>query len=81
MTFMLEEKHKNILEKYKNIWDKIKDLIKKDFDSEPIYDNKYLKIKMKPHMGKIKTYLFDDGLAAKITLCKCYSLKHVNSVL
>ena len=35
-----------ILEKYNEIWNKIKNLFKKEFDSEPVYDDKYIKAKI-----------------------------------
>ena len=38
---------KEILKKYSEIWYKIKSLIKKAFNSEPVYNNKNIKIKLK----------------------------------
>ena len=38
-------KHDEILEKYIELWEKVKNSIKKDFDSEPAYNEKYLKAK------------------------------------
>ena len=35
-----------LIEKYNEIWDKIKNLFKKEFDSEPMYNDKYIKTKM-----------------------------------
>ena len=34
------------LEKYNEIWEKVKNSIKKQFDSEPLYNKKYLKVKI-----------------------------------
>ena len=36
---------KEILKKY-GIWNKIKSLFKKELDSEPVYNDKYIKIKI-----------------------------------
>ena len=36
---------KEILRRYSEIWNKIKSLIKKDFNSEPVYNDKYIKIR------------------------------------
>ena len=36
---------KEILKKYNEIWDKIKNLFEKKFDSEPVYNDKYIKAK------------------------------------
>ena len=37
---------KEILEKYNEIWDKIKNLFGENFDSEPVYTDKYIKAKI-----------------------------------
>ena len=37
---------KEILEKYSEIWDEIKHLFGKEFYSEPVYNNKYIKVKI-----------------------------------
>ena len=34
-----------LLEKYNEIWDKVSKVIKKGFDSEPVYNDKYIKTK------------------------------------
>ena len=44
---------KEILKKYSEIWNKIKSLIKKDFNSEPVYNDKYIKIKIKTYNNKV----------------------------
>ena len=44
-----------LLEKYNEIWEKVKNSIKKEFDSEPVYNEKYLKVKIKSYNGKINT--------------------------
>ena len=36
-----------LLEKHNEIWEKVSKNIKKEFDSEPIYNGKYLKTKTK----------------------------------
>ena len=37
---------KEILEKYNEIWDKIKNLFGREFDSEPVYNDKYITAKI-----------------------------------
>ena len=44
---------KKILEKYDNIWNKIKSLFKKEFNSEPVYNDKYIKTKMKIYNTRV----------------------------
>ena len=39
----------DLLEKHNTIWDKVSVEIKKEFDSEPVYNNIFLKAKIKFH--------------------------------
>ena len=48
-------KDDELLEKYNEIWEKVKNFIKKEFDSEPVYNEKYLKAKIKSDNGKMNT--------------------------
>ena len=36
-----------LMKKYNNIWNKVSNSVKKEFDSEPIYNKKFLKTKIK----------------------------------
>ena len=47
----------NYQKKY-NIWEKIKDSIKKELDTELVYNKKYLKGKIKYYDGKLFLYFF-----------------------
>ena len=44
---------KEILEKCCEIWNKIKILIKKEFNSEPMYHDQYIKTKIKIYNDKV----------------------------
>ena len=46
-------KDDELLEIYNAIWEKVKNSIKKEFDSEPVYNQKYLKAKINFHNNKI----------------------------
>ena len=48
-------KNSEVWEKYKDIWDVIKNKLRIKFHSEPIYENKYLKAKVREFDGSIKT--------------------------
>ena len=48
-------KNSEVWEKYKDIWDVIKKKLRIKFHSEPIYENKYLKAKVREFDGSIKT--------------------------
>ena len=45
-----------MLEKYNTIWDKVSTDIKKEFDSEPVYDKKFLNNKVKSHGNKVANF-------------------------
>ena len=53
-------KNDELLEKYIEIWNKVSKVIEKGFDSEPVYNDKYLKTKIKSCEGKINTNFHDD---------------------
>ena len=48
----------NVLDKYNDIWDVIKKKLKIKFHSMPVYDEKYLKTKVREYDGVIKKKLF-----------------------
>ena len=41
--------------KFKEIWEKVTNIIYKEFDTNPIYNKKYIKSKIKVHNKKINT--------------------------
>ena len=45
MSFLIKDNEQ--LEKYNEIWDKVRNTIKKRCYSEPVYNEKYLKTKIK----------------------------------
>ena len=47
MSFKIEDK--SVYSKYTEIWNKIKKSLNTRFRSQPIYDDKYIKIKVKMH--------------------------------
>ena len=58
MSFKIEDGE--VYVKYNSIWNKIKELLGVKFYSEPIYDDSYIKTKVKTFSDMIKT-LFDGG--------------------
>ena len=48
--FLIEDD--DLLEKYNTIWNKVNADIKKEFDSEPVYNKKILKTKIKSYGDK-----------------------------
>ena len=48
-------KNNEVWKKYEKIWDAIKNKLNIKFHSQPIYENKYLKVKVREFDGNIKT--------------------------
>ena len=52
-------KDDELLEKYNEIWGKVKSSIKKEFDSEPVYNEKSTQMStIVKHQQKVSNYLF-----------------------
>ena len=52
-----ETKHVSfLLEKHSEIWDKVSEVMKKVFDSEPAYNEKHLKTKIKSYEVKVNQF-------------------------
>ena len=60
MSFLIKD-HK-LLEKYNEIWEKVEIIIKKEFGSEPLYNEKYLKAKIKSFNGIINTNFHNNKI-------------------
>ena len=54
MYFLTEDDE--LLEQYNTIWDKVSAGIKKEFDSEPVCNKKYLKTKIKSHDDEVTDF-------------------------
>ena len=54
MYFLTEDD--DLLEKYNTIWDKVSADIKKEFDSQSIYNKNYLKTKVKSHGNEVTDF-------------------------
>ena len=54
MYFLIEDN--DLLENYNIIWDKVSADIKKDFDSEPVYNKTFYKTKIKWHGDEVKDF-------------------------
>ena len=60
MSFMVKDD--NVLDKYNKIWSKIKEKLNIKFHSMPVYDETYIKAKVREFDGKIKTNFLDDDV-------------------
>ena len=55
-------KDDELLEKYNEIWENVKNNIEEEFDSQPVYNKKYVKAKIKSYNGKINTDLHNNKI-------------------
>ena len=53
-------KDDDVLEKYNEIWNKIKKALNIELDSMPVYDEKYIKAKVREFNSVIKTNFLSD---------------------
>ena len=60
MYFLIEDDE--LLEKYNTIWDKASADRKKEFASEPVYNKKFMKIKIKSHGDKVRDFFYKEIL-------------------
>ena len=74
------------LARYTTIWGKISDLINKKFDSDPVYNKKYINTKIRSYNNDIKTNFHDidnknNKLPEKNKPYKCMSLISLDSII
>ena len=71
---------KNCEENIMKFWKKLGTLWKKECDSKPVYNEKYLKTKIKSYNGKINTHFLSDKIPKEGTQCICLSVILIDSV-
>ena len=71
---------KEILIKYSEIWDKIKSLIKKEFNGEPVYNDKYIKTKIKIYNNRVYTNFQHNKIPKHNEYCACLSVILLDSI-
>ena len=57
------------LERYNENWEKVKNSLKKEFNSEPVYNKKYLKGKIKSNNGKISKNFGNNKIPKEDSQC------------
>ena len=67
--------------KYNQIWNKIKELLSVKFYSEPIYDDSYIKTKIKTFSDVIKALFSGDEIPKERVEYACIACISVDSVL
>ena len=79
MSFMI--KNNNVLDKYNEIWDKIKNKLNIKFHSKPVYDEKYIKAKVREFSGVIKTNFLGDEVPKENKHYTCIACITIDSVM
>ena len=68
MSFLI--RNDEVWQKYEDIWNIIKNQLNIKFHSEPIYENKYLKAKVREFDDDIKTNFLGNGLPKDLRMNK-----------
>ena len=79
MSFLI--KNDRVLHKYNKIWDKIKETLNIKFHSMPVYDEKYIKAKVRAFDGVIKTNFFGDEIPEQNVQYACIACITIDSVM
>ena len=77
----LSIKNNEVWEKYEDIWNLIRKKLNIKFHSQPIYENKYLKAKIREFDGNIKTNFLGNNLPKENTYYTCIACITVGPVL
>ena len=72
---------KELLKKYNEIWNKISNLLKKGFDSGPVYNDKYIKTKRKIYDNRTNTNFQDNKIPQDDEYFTCLSVTLLDSVV
>ena len=72
-------KNDKFIDKYNETWDKVSTVVRKGFDSEPAYNNIFLKSKTKPYEGKVNANFNEDKVLKEGSQCICLSVILIDS--
>ena len=73
-------KNDEFLEKYNEIWDNFNNTIKKEFHRELVYNEKYIRTRIKFSEGKFNTNFHDNKIPKEESQCISLSVILVDSV-
>ena len=79
MSFLIKDDE--VWDKYDKIWDVIKDKLGIKFHSEPVYEYKYLKAKIREFDGVIKTNLLGNDMPKENMHYTCIACITIDSVM
>ena len=79
MSFLIKDDE--VLEKYEKIWDVIKNKLGIKFHSEPVYEYRYLKAKVREFDGVIKTNFLGNDMPKENMHYTCIACITIDSVM
>ena len=78
VSFLIKDDE--LLEKYNEIWDKVSHTVGKVYDSNPVYNKKYLRAKIKSYNGKININFHNNRIPKEDSQLICLSVILIDSV-
>ena len=79
MSFMIKDD--KVWDKYDKIWNVIKDKLGIKFHSKPVYEYKYLRVKVRVFEGIIKTNFLGNGVPKENMHYTCIACITIDSVM
>ena len=79
MSFLIKDDM--CLNKYSEIWDEVKKTLNIKFHSMPVYDEKYIKAKVREFNGVIKTNFLGDKIPKENVHYTCIASRTIDSVI
>ena len=79
MSFVIKDD--DVLDKYNEIWNKIKKTLNTKFHSMPVYDEKYIKAKVREFNSVIKTNFLGDEIPKENVHYACIACIAIDSVV
>ena len=79
MSFKIEDE--SVYLKYTEIWNKIKKSLNARFHSHPIYDDKYIKTKVKTFSSMVNTFFLENEISKERNHYICIAEIFIDSVL
>ena len=76
MYFLIDDD--DLLKKYNTVWDKVSAYIKKEFDSEPVYNKEFLETEIKSHGNEV-TDFYDKKIVKVDSNHTCFAIISLDS--
>ena len=79
MSFVIKDDY--VLDKCNEIWNKIKEILSIKFHNMPVYDEKYIKVKVREFSGVIKRNFLSDEVPKENEHYTCIACITIDSVM